>query len=255
MGGYADSICLRLDQLVPVPTGLDPAEAVAMVLNYMTAYQMLHRSARVQPGQRVLIHGAGGGIGTALLQLGRLVDLTMYGTASQPSHDTVSTLGGIPIDYQHVDFVQEIARLTDGGVDVVFDGIGGAHVWQSVKALRPGGTVVAYGLTSSLRSGRLAGGPRHRFRGLARIGLYTLAAACFPGQRRIRIYSIQRRMWRCPDWFRADLTALFELLREGKIKPVIAARMPLADATQAHELLARGSVTGKIVLLCGEQHG
>jgi NADPH2:quinone reductase len=111
-----------------------------------------------------------------LLQLGRLVDLTMYGTASQRSHETVTNLGGIPIDYKHADFVEEIGRLTDAGVDAVFDGVGGAHVWQSFKALRPGGSVVAYGLTSSLRSGRLAGGPRHRFRGLSRIGLYTLAA-------------------------------------------------------------------------------
>jgi NADPH2:quinone reductase len=252
MGGYADYICLRPDQLVAVPAGLDPAEAVAMVLNYMTAYQMLHRSAEVEPGQRVLIHGAAGGVGTALLQLGRLVDLTMYGTASQRSHETVTNLGGIPIDYKHADFVEEIGRLTDAGVDAVFDGVGGAHVWQSFKALRPGGSVVAYGLTSSLRSGRLAGGPRHRFRGLSRIGLYTLAAMCLPGRRRIRIYSIQRRMWRHPDWFREDLTALFELLRDGRIRPVVAARMPLAEARRAHELLARGSLTGKIVLLCGE---
>ncbi len=254
LGGYADYICLRPDQLVAVPTGLDPAEAVAMVLNYMTAYQMLHRSAKVTSGQRVLIHGAGGGIGTALLQLGRLVELTMYGTASQGSHDTVQNLGGIPINYKEVDFVEEIRRLTDNGVDAVFDGVGGAHVWQSFKTLRPGGTVVAYGLTSSLRSGRLLGGPRHRFRGLSRIGLYTLAALCLPGRRRIRPYSIQRRMWRHPNAFREDLTALFDLLRGGKIKPVIAARLPLAEAKQAHELLARGSVTGKIVLLCGEQN-
>jgi NADPH2:quinone reductase len=254
MGGYADYICLRPDQLVAVPAGLDPAEAVAMVLNYMTAYQMLHRSARVQPGQCVLIHAAGGGIGTALLQLGRRVDLTMYGTASRHAHETVTNLGGIPIDYKHVDFVKEIRRLTNDGVDAVFDGVGGAHVWQSFKALRPGGTVVAYGLTSSLRSGRLTGGPRHRFRGLSRIGLYKLATACLPGRRRIRIYSIQRRMWRHPDWFREDLTALFELVGDGKIKPIIAARMPLAEARRAHELLAHGSVTGKIVLLCGEQN-
>jgi NADPH2:quinone reductase len=255
MGGYADHICLRPDQLVAVPAGLDAAEAVAMVLNYMTAYQLLHRSARVQPGQRVLIHAAAGGIGTALLQLGRLVDLTMYGTASKHSLETVTELGGIPIDYKQVDFVEEIRGLTDDGVDVVFDGIGGDHLWRSRQALRPGGTVVAYGFTSSLRGGRLAGGLRHRFHGMTKPVLYGVAAWCLPGGRRIRVYSIQRRMWRHPDWFREDLTALFELLRNGQIKPVIAARIPLAEARRAHELLARGSVIGKIVLICGAQDG
>lgn len=255
LGGYADYICLRPDQLVAVPTSLDPAEAVAMVLNYITAYQMLHRSAKAQPGQRILIHGAGGGIGTALLQLGRLLDLTMYGTVSQRSFETVTTFGGIPIDYIHADFVKEIEQLTDDGVDIAFDGIGGAHVWRSFKSVRPGGTVVAYGLTSSLRGGRLAGGLRHRFHGITKPLLYAVLAWCLPGRRRIRAYSIQRRMWRHPDWFREDLTTLFELLGDGKIKPLIAARMPLAKAKQAHELLAGGSVTGKIVLLCGEKNG
>jgi NADPH2:quinone reductase len=90
--------------------------------------------------------------------------------------------------------------------------------------------------------------------GLARLGLYKLAAACLPGKRRIRFYSIQRRMWHHPDWFHRDLTSLFALLQAGKIQPVIAARMPLTDAKRAHEMLAGGSVTGKIVLLCGEPY-
>jgi NADPH:quinone reductase len=81
-GAYAELICLPQRELVPVPTGVDAAEAVSLVLNYITAYQMMHRSAHVRPGQRVLIHGAAGGVGTALLQLGRLAGLEMYGTCS-----------------------------------------------------------------------------------------------------------------------------------------------------------------------------
>src|SRR5262249_25832438 len=157
-GAYAEFVCLPQRELVPVPSGLDPAEAVSLILNYVTGYQMLHRSAKVGPGQRVLIHGAAGGVGSALLQLGRLVGLEMYGTCSSRGASAVSDLGGIPIDYQHQDFVSEIHRLTSEGVDVVFDGIGGSHIWRSRKALRPGGTVVAYGLTGSLRGGRLASG-------------------------------------------------------------------------------------------------
>src|SRR5947207_7904147 len=157
-GAYAEFVCLPQRELVPVPSGLDAAEAVSIVLNYITAYQMLQRSAKVRPGQRVLIHGAGGGVGTALLQLGRLAGLEMYGTCSSRGASAVSDLGGVPIDYQHQDFVKEIHRLTREGVDVVFDGIGGTHMWRSRQALRPGGKVVAYGLTGSLRGGRLASG-------------------------------------------------------------------------------------------------
>src|SRR5262249_13160757 len=154
-------------ELVPVPSGVDAAEAVSLVLNYVTAYQMLHRSAHVRPGQRVLIHGAAGGGGSALVALWRLLGLGVDGACSFPGASAVADLGAISIDYQHQDFVKEIHRLTHEGVDVVFDGIGGTHIWRSRTALRPGGRVVAYGLTASLRGGRLASGRpgrRHRFR-------------------------------------------------------------------------------------------
>src|SRR5262245_6943965 len=141
-GAYAEFVCLPQRELVPVPLGLDAAEAVSLVLNYITAYQMLHRIAKVAPGPRALIHGGAGGVGSALLQLGHLVGLEMYGTCSARGASAVADLGGIPIDYQHLDFVKEIQRLTEEGVDVVFDGIGGSHIWRSRKALRPGGKVV-----------------------------------------------------------------------------------------------------------------
>ena len=251
-GAYAEFVCLPQRELVPVPSGLDAAEAVSLVLNYVTAYQMLHRSAKVKPGQRVLIHGAAGGVGSALLQLGRLAGLEMYGTCSSRGASTVFDLGGIPIDYQHQDFVEEISRLTGQGVDVVFDSIGGTHIWRSRKALRPGGRVVAYGLTGSLRGGRLASGRpggRHRFRAIAIFGLYIAAGWLLPGRKRVVPYSIQWLMRLKPALFRQDLIALFDLLQQQKIKPLIAQRFPLAQARQAHELLATGGVTGKIVLV------
>src|SRR5688572_10425364 len=127
-GAYAEFVCLPQRELVPVPAGLDAAEAVCLVLNYITAYQMLHRSAEVKKGQRVLIHGAAGGVGTALLQLGRLAVLEMYGTCSSRGALAVAGLGAVPIDYQQLDFVEEIHRLTGAGVDVVFESIGGTHI-------------------------------------------------------------------------------------------------------------------------------
>ena len=251
-GGYAEWVCLPQHELVPVPSGLDPQEVVSLILNYVTAYQMLHRSARVTSGQRVLVHGAAGGVGSALLQLGRLTGLEMYGTCSSGGTSIVSELGGIPIDYQHQDFVKEIHRLTGHGVDVVFDSIGGAHIWRSRQALRSGGMVVAYGLTGSLRKGRLASGhsgARHRFRAIAIFGLYIAAAWLLPGRKRVRPYSIQWLKRLKPAWFRDDLTALLSLLQQHKIKPLIARRFLLSEARQAQELLGKGGVIGKLVLV------
>jgi NADPH2:quinone reductase len=249
-GAYAEFVCLPHRELVPVPSGLDTAEAVSLVLNYVTASQMLHRSARVRPGQRVLIHGAAGGVGSALLQLGRLAGLEMYGTCSARGASAVADLGGIPIDYQHQDFVEEMHRLTSEGVDVVFDPIGGPHIWHSRKALRPGGRVVVYGHTTSLRGGLASGRPgRHRFRGMAIIGLYIVGGWLLPGRRRVVPYSIQWLKRLKPALFRQDLIALFELLQQQRIKPLIAQRLPLAAARHAHELLGTGGVTGKIVLV------
>jgi NADPH:quinone reductase-like Zn-dependent oxidoreductase len=251
-GAYTEYICLPQRTLVPVPPGLDAAEAVSLVLNYITAYQMLHRSAKVKQGQRVLIHGAAGGVGTALLQLGRLAGLEMYGTCSSKDMATISNLGGIPIDYEHQDFVKEIHRLTGEGVDAVFEGIGGTHIWLSRKALRRGGKVVAFGLTGSLRAGRSTvgrAGRRHRFRAIAIFGLYIALSWILPGRRRVVPYSIQTLMRFKPALFRQDLIALFDLLKQQKIKPLIAQQFHLVEARQAHELLGKGGVTGKIVLV------
>ena len=252
-GAYAEFVCLPQRELIPVPPGLDPAEAVSLILNYVTAYQMLHRSAAVKRGQRVLIHGASGGVGTALLQLGRLAGLGMYGTCSARGSRIVSDLGGIPIDYHHQDFVQEIRRLTGDGVDAVFDSMGGKHIWRSREALRRGGRVVAYGLTASLRHGRLASGrtgTRQRFREMPIFALYIAGGLLLPGRKRVVPYSIQWLKRLRPALFREDLTALFELLRDGKIKPLVAQRFPLAEARRAHESLGNGGVSGKFVLIC-----
>jgi NADPH:quinone reductase-like Zn-dependent oxidoreductase len=249
VGGYSEHILVSSDELVPVPTGLDHAEAVSLVLNYTTAYQMLHRCAHIQLGETILINGgAAGGVGTSLLQLGKLANLKkMYGTASYEKHDIVSSLGGIPIDYKSVDLVQEIIKLTsqddgegdrESGVDAVFDGIGGKSFKSSYEILRSGGRLVAYGgsLTNDLLD-----------------WLMMLTMNVVSDKRKFILYSIQTLKRLKPDWFHEDLTLLLNLLKQGKIKPIIAARMPLNQAAQAHELLASGSVkAGKIVLICND---
>jgi NADPH:quinone reductase-like Zn-dependent oxidoreductase len=253
-GAYAEFVCLPQSELVPVPERLDPAETVSLILNYITAYQMLHRAAKIKPGQRVLFHGASGGVGTALLQLGRLADLEMYGTCSSRGAPAVSELGGIPIDYKRQNFVDEIRRLTGEGVDAVFDPIGGAHLWHSREALRPGGSVVGYGNTTSLRGeglGAARPGRRNRLHGIPVYALYIAGGWLLPGRKRIVPYSIQTLKRLKPALFRHDLIALFDLLQQQKIKPLIAQRFPLAEARQAQELLGKGGVIGKIVLVLG----
>jgi NADPH2:quinone reductase len=251
-GCYAQYVCLAKRKFIPVPDGLDPAEAVSLVLNYITAYQMLHRSAKVNPGQRVLVHGASGGVGTALLQLGRLAGVEMYGTCSARAAEVVKELGATSIDYQNSDFVQEIHRFTGDGVDAVFDGIGGDNLWRSRAALREGGRVVVYGFQSKLHGGRKASGAsggRHPIRESAILGWYILRNRFVPGRKSMVPYSIQWLMRLRPAWFRHDLLTLFDLLQQKKIKPLIAQRLPLCQARLAHELLGRGGVVGKIVLV------
>jgi NADPH2:quinone reductase len=253
-GAYTELVCLPQHELVPVPTGVDAAEAVCLVLNYVTAYQMMHRSTKIGRGRRALVHGAAGGVGTALLQLGRLAGLEMYGTCSSRAAPVVADLGAVPIDYEHRDFVEEIHRYTGEGVDVVFDPIGGAHLWHSRKALRPAGTVVGYGLMSSVRGAGLTSsrpGRRQRFRGAANFALHIAGGWLLPGRKRVVPYSIQTLKRLKPAWFRQDLITLLDLLRRRKIEPLVAQRFPLAEAGRAQELLGKGGVTGKIVLVPG----
>jgi NADPH:quinone reductase-like Zn-dependent oxidoreductase len=213
---------------------------------------MLHRSAKVKPGQRVLIHGASGGVGTAFLQLGRFAGVEMYGTCSAQAAEVVRQLGATPIDYRNSDFVQEIRRLTGDGMDAVFDGIGGDNLWRSRDALREGGRVVVYGFQAKLHGGRTGSGTpsgRHPIRESAILGWYILRNWFRPGRKSMVPYSIQWLMRLKPAWFRHDLLTLFDLLQQKKIKPLIAQRLPLCQAQHAHELLGRGGVIGKIVLL------
>ena len=142
-GACTEYMIRPADSLVPVPEGLDPAEAVSMVLSYVTAYQMLHRIAKVQRGQKILVHGAGGAVGTAMLELGALHGLEMFGTASKPKHELVQSLGGTPIDYKNEDFLVRMQSI--GGVDAAFDAIGGENFKRSFKSLKKGGILVPYG--------------------------------------------------------------------------------------------------------------
>ena len=151
-GGYTEMIYLKQEHLVHVPSSVSPAEAVTLVLNYVTAYQMLQRVAKVKAGDKVLLIGASGGVGTALLELGRLAGLKMYGTASVKKFDTLTGLGATPIDYHSQDFVQVLHRLEPEGLDFVFDGVGGKESERGLAVLRRGGKLVGYAAPIGLGS-------------------------------------------------------------------------------------------------------
>jgi NADPH:quinone reductase-like Zn-dependent oxidoreductase len=240
VGGYAQYTLVPAAHLVPVPDQLDPAEAVSLVLNYVTAYQMLHRFAKLRDGQRLLIHGAAGGVGTAALQLGKIAGLVMFGTASKPKHDLVSSLGATPIDYRSENFVKRIAQLAPGGVDCVLDPSGGKNWLSSYRCLRSGGTLACYGASSAVTEGKLSAG----------LGFSTLALLkLIPDGKRAFWYNIKTLRDTHPHWFREDLSKLFDMLATRKIQPVIAARLPLREAARANEMLEKAQVSGKIVLL------
>jgi len=241
LGGYAEFICLPASEWVQVPSGVDPAQAVCLVMNYVVAYQMLHRAARVKPGDCIVVHSAAGGVGTALLQLGKLDGLEIYGTASKGKHPPVTDLGGIPIDYKTENFVQRSLALTKGGVDAVFDPIGGTHIWQSYRILSKDGRLVVYG------AHKIATGSKYDLVVSLIMGpLLNL----IPDKREIMTYSVTRHEYSTPQSCRDDLSMLFDLLVHGKIKPIIAQLLPLTEAAQAHRLLGADSTTGKLVLVC-----
>jgi NADPH:quinone reductase len=246
IGGYAEYICLPAAELVRVPPQLDPAEAVCLPLNYVTAYQILHRSAEAKPGETALVHSAAGGVGTALLQLAKLHGVKTYGTASAGKLGIVESFGGQPIDYRQCDFLERIRSLADGGVDIVFDGIGGWHLIRSFRALRKHGRLVGYGLSSSLKSGK-----RELKRVIADASGWAAAYLlnCVSWNKRFMLYSIQILKRREPEWFRQDLTTLLGLLERGELKPLIHRKLPLEQAALAQELLAKSETVGKIVLV------
>jgi NADPH:quinone reductase-like Zn-dependent oxidoreductase len=141
VGSNAAYRTLRADRLTRVPAGLDPAEAATLILSWTTAYQLLHRAARVQQGQRVLVQGAAGAVGQALLALGSLAGLQLWGTARAAHAALIRDLGATPIDYQREDF----RRALPDGFDVVFDGIAQDGYRRSFAALKSGGLLCAYG--------------------------------------------------------------------------------------------------------------
>jgi NADPH:quinone reductase-like Zn-dependent oxidoreductase len=239
---------------------------VSLVLTYMTAYQLLHRMARVRAGESVLVHGAAGRVGTAVLELGAVAGVHLFGTASARDLPAVERLGAVAIDYQHEDFLARVRSLPARGVDVVLDGMGGALSARSFRALRPGGRLVVFGHYSTLSNGHKSWrGWAEWYAATAGVALWGLVSP----SRKVMAYRIQKLREghqllpvsrrsaappvgggpRDPEQFREDFAVLLELLRAGQIHPVVAERLPLSQAQHAHELLETSAEKGKLVLV------
>jgi NADPH:quinone reductase-like Zn-dependent oxidoreductase len=237
VGSNAAYRTLRANRVIRVPTGLDPAEAATMILSWTTAYQLLHRAARVQRGQRVLVQGAAGAVGLALLTLGKMAGLELWGTARGEQAPLIRELGATPIDYQREDFT----RALPGGFDVVFDGIGEDGYRRSFAALKRGGLLCAYGYTAGVQAQRRI---FTMLMWVARLYLWRW----LPGGKRTRAYSINVMRALHPAWFREDLEQLFGLLATRAIRPRVAERISFEEVAEAHRRLEAGGLAGKLVL-------
>jgi NADPH:quinone reductase-like Zn-dependent oxidoreductase len=235
-GGYGELLVRGAEHFLRIPDAVSDVEAAAVVLNFVTAWQMIHRKANVRAGQTALATGAAGGVGTAVLQLLRLAGLKAYGSASASKHDTVRALGATPIDYRAGRLDRLVREFEPGGVDYVFDAIGGASIGACIGALRPGGTLVSYGFVGTEG--------RHSMPSMF-ANLFVVSRI---RGRRGAFYGITMLYRKNPGPLREDLPKIFSLVADKKIDPLVTCTFPLLEARRAVELLTTGEVRGKIVL-------
>jgi NADPH:quinone reductase-like Zn-dependent oxidoreductase len=239
-GGYTEYLYWRCDRLIPISADVDPAEAVTLILNYIVAYQTMHRAAKVQPGEKALIIGASGGIGTALLQLGRLAGLKMYAMASKTKHSILSEYGAMPIDYHTQDFDEVIRQAEPEGLDVVLDGMMRLDsIRRALSLLRSGGRMVSFGEPAGLSE-------------LFHILATVVSVNLLPNGKSLSLYGTSSYFLFGRTPYLEDWATLFKLLGEGKIAPVITAKFPILEAAQANALLENGQVVGNVVLVAPE---
>jgi NADPH:quinone reductase-like Zn-dependent oxidoreductase len=246
-GAWAERVVLDVADLVPVPDGVDPVAAETVIVNGLTAHRMLHRSARVQPGQTIVVLGAAGGVGSLLVQLGRAAGADVIGVAGTAQQEHVAALGATPVDYRREDVPARVRELAPGGVAAVFDHVGGRGIHDSWRMLARGGTLVSYGTAATKDQ---PGDPRLPV--LKLLGRLVVWNA-LPNGRRAGFFNLWAGKRRNVSRFRAqvrdDLEQLFALLHDGRLSAVVAGRFPLGDAAAALRFAEQGGNTGKVVLL------
>ncbi|MBP2475945.1 NADPH:quinone reductase-like Zn-dependent oxidoreductase [Crossiella equi] len=246
IGGWASALLLDAADLVPVPDAVDSAAAETVVVNGVTAWQMLHRSAKVKRGGTIVVLGANGGVGSTLVQLARHAGITVIGTASPKHHDTVRELGAIPVDYRDPEMYRRIRELAPEGVDAVFDHVGGAGITESWRLLRRGGTLVSYGTAATKDEDGDSRLPVLALFG--RLLLWNL----LPNGRGATFYNFwagKRRLAAFRARLAQDLTEVLRLVAEGVLTAQVAATFPLTKAGAALALAESRTVLGKVVIV------
>ncbi|WP_433891155.1 medium chain dehydrogenase/reductase family protein [Streptomyces sp. CA-111067] len=246
VGGWASHVLVEAADTVPVPDGIGAAEAETVVVNGITAWQMLHRKARVRAGQTILVHGANGGVGSVLVQLAQAAGVKVIGTASARHHDALRERGVSPVDYRTGDIPAQVRALAPGGVDAVFDHVGGRGITDSWRLLAPGGTLVSYGSAATRDDAGSKQWPV--FKLLARIWLWN----ALPNRRSAYFFNVWAgRAFSKPRFrsrLRTDLTHVFTAVTRGEVTPQIAATFPLTAAPEAIRLAESGTAAGKVIL-------
>ncbi|NEB00392.1 medium chain dehydrogenase/reductase family protein [Streptomyces sp. SID13726] len=246
VGGWASHVLVDAADVVPVPDGIGAAEAETLVLNGITAWQMLHRKARVRAGHTVVVYGANGGVGSVLVQLARAAGARVIGTASERHHDALRESGVEPVDYRAPDVAARVRALAPRGVDAVFDHVGGPGIVDSWRLLAPGGTLVSYGSAAT----RDAQGSKQLpvLKLLGRVWLWN----ALPNRRSAYFYNVWAGRALSKNRFRTrlhtDLTQVFAALGRGEVTARIAAELPLAQIADAVRLAESGTIAGKVVL-------
>jgi NADPH:quinone reductase-like Zn-dependent oxidoreductase len=246
VGGHSQYLCRTEESLVPIPEGVDPTEVAALVLPYMTAYQMFNWLGAVEKDSPILIHGGGGAVGRALLEMGKIFTAKMFATDSKRNFKRIEEFGATPIDYENEDFVEVIRSKTEKGVAAAFDAVGFDNFKRSFKCLKPGGKLIAYGFYENVM------GKGHKLdvlQGFLTVKLWHL----LPNKKKAYFYSIGGFRKKSPELFKQDLTILFHLLKAGKIKPLIDSVIPMADVAKAHRKIETGEAKGKIVVKCNDK--
>jgi NADPH:quinone reductase-like Zn-dependent oxidoreductase len=245
-GGWASHVLVEAADVVAVPGGVGAAEAETVVVNGITAWQMLHRKARVRAGQTIVVHGANGGVGSVLVQLAHAAGVKVIGTASARHHDALREMGVMPVDYRAGDVAGQVRALAPAGVDAVFDHVGGRGIVDSWRLLAPGGTLVSYGSASTRDDEGSKQWPV--FKLLGRVWLWNT----LPNRRRAYFFNVWAGRGLAKNRFRArlraDLTQVFASLQRGDVTARIAAQLPLARTAEALRLAESGTVAGKVVL-------
>ncbi|MFC4586625.1 medium chain dehydrogenase/reductase family protein [Sphaerisporangium corydalis] len=246
VGGWASHVLVDAADVVPVPAGIGAAQAETVVLNGVTAWQMLHRKARVKAGQTILVHGANGGVGSVLVQLARAAGVKVIGTAAPRHHDALRERGVLPVDYRAEGLTARVRKLAPGGVDAVFDHVGGCGLTDSWRLLAPGGTLVSYGSASTRDDEGSKQLPVLKL--LGRVWLWN----ALPNRRRAYFYNVWAGRALTKTRFRTrlhtDLTEVFTALHRGDITAQIATQLPLTHAAEALRLAESSTTTGKIIL-------